>query len=515
MQGALPPELWRLIIECLDRDNTRICLFVSHAFHSIALPSVFRHVNLHFGIWELSDVASLRGLGSKAKGFTIRSWKILTKITTDPDFAVLVKSLAVYLFPGEDRSGEEDTLYPFALCLLLEAIRVLAPSLNSVSWFGYSLPIVMSTLAQCTGSTLQHLVIPFSVVLHNHDLLTSFTDLRSIIVDSGRPNEFVHLYQRDTWIMNVEQLTGFVRRNSSTLTHLSIVGDLAYSLLAPSFVGLQSLELRQEGGISALASVLQHCQSLRELTLLLSIMDVGFDVVDLTAAIAPGTLPHLTSFRLDLGDQPEDEDLCWDTIKTLVDFLKGKRSLRRLDVVPADLPPSRHTRGRRLQPLFDVLRELPALDTLALKLGEHCDANTVEHLDTCVPLGVRALRIGCLFYDIGLDDALLSLARRRNSLGYFHVLTFESGNTELKERLLNDPPRALRLYGDGPYLWDVPRPGSANEGRGTSEHWSALKTKFRTAEDFGDEDWEWLLRHRGARDYDFEFGNASGIPVAL
>ena len=46
----LPPELWSLVITNLSSLDKRICLSVSHVLHDLALPLVFAHLTLRYGV---------------------------------------------------------------------------------------------------------------------------------------------------------------------------------------------------------------------------------------------------------------------------------------------------------------------------------------------------------------------------------------------------------------------------------------------------------------------------------
>ena len=56
------------------------------------------------------------------------------------------------------------------------------------------------------------------------------------------------------------------------------------------------------------------------------------------------------------------------------------------------------------------------------------------------------------------------------------------------QAVLADPPDALELVGDGPEMRWV-------RGPWDREQWPMSKVWFMRAGEFGNEDWEWLLRH--------------------
>ena len=82
---------------------------------------------------------------------------------------------------------------------------------------------------------------------------------------------------------------------------------------------------------------------------------------------------------------------------------------------------------------------------------------------------------------------------------YFHIFdTFR--RFDLKQQLLEDPPASLQLVGYGPLLrWLVRDHDDSGGARPEySPSWSTQKVQFRTADDFGCAEWEWLLRWHGA-----------------
>ena len=85
--------------------------------------------------------------------------------------------------------------------------------------------------------------------------------------------------------------------------------------------------------------------------------------------------------------------------------------------------------------------------------------------------------------------------KHRKSLKYLHI--FDRHKVlDLKQQILEDPPASLKLLGYGPFLrWLVRDHDDPNDDRPKySPCWSASKLHFRTAQDFGCTDWEWLLR---------------------
>ena len=89
--------------------------------------------------------------------------------------------------------------------------------------------------------------------------------------------------------------------------------------------------------------------------------------------------------------------------------------------------------------------------------------------------------------------------RKRTSLRYLHIRPHDDDGEYFRQRLLEDHPESLELVGHGPYIrWLTRDPEAAARGMlqyGYSRCWSISKVMFRTAHDFGNVDWEWLLRY--------------------
>ncbi len=68
------------------------------------------------------------------------------------------------------------------------------------------------------------------------------------------------------------------------------------------------------------------------------------------------------------------------------------------------------------------------------------------------------------------------------------------GTLDLRDALLRDRPRALELVGYGDNLCRIEHdPATGESFYGTP--WTKEAVGFGTAEDFGSEDWEWLVRY--------------------
>ncbi|KAI0824389.1 hypothetical protein BC628DRAFT_1420126 [Trametes gibbosa] len=83
--------------------------------------------------------------------------------------------------------------------------------------------------------------------------------------------------------------------------------------------------------------------------------------------------------------------------------------------------------------------------------------------------------------------------KKRLSLGYVHVLD-RTDNLDLRPLLLKDHSAPMALLGYGTRLSGIERDTSTGEFA-FAPLWEDVTIGFRTVEDFGCRDWEWLLRN--------------------
>ncbi|KAH9926584.1 uncharacterized protein BXZ73DRAFT_102844 [Epithele typhae] len=488
MERDLPPEIWRLALEALPLEDKKTCLLVSRPYYTIVVASLFRHITLHFGLWQPPASEDL----SELVDMNNRTWELLYHISTTPSFARHVRSLSVHFYP------EDNNFCIFELRQLGQAIHALAPSLCSVDWFGSPPPnhsSLLRSLAQDTGATLQHLRLPIEVV--SNDALVSFTNLRSLVLHP-EPDHLWDLYHTNLiQESSLQSVSSVVSTNAPTLHHLSAVGDLVMMFPPRAFIDVIVLELTHTGILDGLALILRHCERLCDLTPTPRAI-MPSTVSELSEALVPDTLPFLESFRFNFTEEASLPPI-------LSKFLAGRRILKRLDISPADVEDRSSTGLPPSQPILDILHTLPSIKALALGFEAEITTETIEQLSSCVPMDINAFRIGgSVVRDYFIENAFLSFVRSRTSLGYLHIFNPHPVGMDYKLQLLEDPPPALELYGFGPYLrWLVPGPDGpdAYPPRQWTEHWPPRKVTFRTVEDFGCADWEWLLRHNGQWDY--------------
>lgn len=86
------------------------------------------------------------------------------------------------------------------------------------------------------------------------------------------------------------------------------------------------------------------------------------------------------------------------------------------------------------------------------------------------------------------------------SLRYLHILSvYGEERGDIEGVLSGSPPPSLELFGYNQDMHWVShgRSDASMVELSASERWPYSRVQFRTRDDFGCEDWEWLLRHHG------------------
>ena len=102
-QTRVPPEIWSHIAQQVPQPEQIKLLEVSRLFHDIALDLVFSAVKIYILGGEKA-VTALNANGNYdfaeevVEKLMTRSWEILRRITQDPSFSKVVKSLTVVGF---------------------------------------------------------------------------------------------------------------------------------------------------------------------------------------------------------------------------------------------------------------------------------------------------------------------------------------------------------------------------------------------------------------------------------
>ncbi|EIW57071.1 uncharacterized protein TRAVEDRAFT_73323 [Trametes versicolor FP-101664 SS1] len=507
-RALLPPELWGLILSYLSKKDQRSCLSVSTSLYVLARRLIFSHITIHFGMWTIRQyhVESEFRLTKRRK---LVNAITLQRIARYPRFARLIKKFSVRaqtFDSGFQWSASESASAIKRIIVALKSI----PHLQSFQWYGSYPPIptsVLQALAETSyASTLKEISICGILSFDGNasQYLAQFKSLQTLLV-AGNSN--LDDYAQPTARL---MLKDYVPHVHPTLRYLTLPGDSLWHAPQHVFSGLHELSLHNPASLEDFSVILQHCSQLQTLNLRIDNWDCSDELLAALEA-APDSLPHLTSFKLLC-----DNDVFDFVPLTLTTFFKNKPMMRRLDL--------------RFELLFedvdelayflDIIAGLPRLEVIGLRL--ECADFTHEHLqllDARLPLHLSALLLAWAFDpDYGSNTVAerdwiamvrpkapspdLSLTvpplapyqlKRRQSLGYFHVLD-NAGTLDLRDALLRDRPRSLELVGYGGCLCSIERdPATGASFYGTP--WTEEALGFGTAEDFGCDDWEWLVRY--------------------
>ena len=230
----------------------------------------------------------------------------------------------------------------------------------------------------------------------------------------------------------------------------------------------------------------------------------------------PNAFPHLTSFKL-MG--------AWfwsDQIEAVATFLKSKTSLRRLDVMN-----DKWTRwdGDGIVddwiPLLQILDSFPHLECLGIDMrGAQLTPEDMQQLQRHIPCQLTAFLLTifaesskatadhwkqlvsdrfspCLRRPLPYESALHQITNFE-SLRYLHILSVYGHERRDIEAILSHPSLAsLELFGYNYNMYWLSPPHTSPTTIAISERWPYPRVQFRTRDDFGNDDWEWLLRHHG------------------
>ncbi|KAH9929746.1 uncharacterized protein B0H18DRAFT_996065 [Fomitopsis serialis] len=234
---------------------------------------------------------------------------------------------------------------------------------------------------------------------------------------------------------------------------------------------LTHLTIDNGGHLGNITLLFHHCAQLQALHIVLR----PDSPMDLYAALEahPSALPHLTHLKLQLT-RPA---VITTEREALAGFIRTKKRLRCLDYSDASTTVE-------LAPVLTAIRSLSSLEVLGLDLClEDVGRGQCDSLRDAMPDGLRALRLWLEYMDLVPEDnewddwywATLP------KLAFAHV----------------DDDGSLPMV-DWP---DIAVPTNTFE---LGEPWPSTKVLFRTAEDFGCEDWEWLMRgHAQVDEFDY------------
>jgi len=169
LMDAVPAEIWSNILHSVPRVEQTKLLGVCRAFHDIALELVFQAIKIYF----VGGSAAGKMLNSDSEEFVneitqklmIRSWELLRRITRDPSFARVVKSMTV-IDASDSQSVFEHCMFLAngTLCVLTDLVGLdclmdaldALPHLRTFRWFGASVGC-SDDIAKHVPPTIQHL----------------------------------------------------------------------------------------------------------------------------------------------------------------------------------------------------------------------------------------------------------------------------------------------------------------------------------------------------------------------
>ncbi|KAI0665521.1 hypothetical protein C8Q78DRAFT_1064264 [Trametes maxima] len=474
----IPLELWYLILQSIPRDDQRSCLQVSRTLHSVAQGILFARVTITFGLWRAQGPA----MGAEEddpddanelERQETMSWQILRHITADAEFAGVIKKIYVRSYAAG---------YTVFHRLSLEDALEHLPNLSSFIWDGDFPQFnsnILAALVKGSGSVLTELRASISSLSMAHAAhFSGLINLRYVAFNLG----FIDNPPSASAAAGAQAC---LAHSPSTLRALHVAGDTIWNIPMRPFSNLQELVLQDPETLDALGLVLRHCAQLTSFALVVSSPFAQRQFYRVFEENA-GAVPDLNSFKLIMRG-----DCFMQHTGELLRFLRGKKQLRRLDVElnfdPAD-------EGEYTQ-WYELLSEFPKLEVLGMGIGGHTfTTDILARLDKNIPPGLRALLILLDFPYTDVAPAVwIDMFRKRTGMRYLHILDrFET--FDLKQQLLEDHPDALELVGYGPYLRWIERDPETGSPI-YSPRWTDTKVRFRTMEDFGCEDWHWLLRY--------------------
>ncbi|KAH9829829.1 uncharacterized protein C8Q71DRAFT_788665 [Rhodofomes roseus] len=477
---TLPPELWQIILDFAPSATIRECLAVSKLLHDVAAPIVFSALRIHFGAWQADSESGTQW----AEGDCVRrSCSMLLHIMTDPIFASYVKHLDVLAFVDKKAT--------FELCCLTKALGVMH-NLRTFRWHTgsrmFSIPDneLMKTLAS-TCYRLCEYSLPIQCLSEIHGLKQlRATSVSLQFVDtnlwhSGSPLDDVDLA---CFASLFDVYRGF-------LTQLSVPSQVV--LECPVFI-LQHLthltiDCTEDGDFGSIPIIFGSCNRLESLHI--QSPEQPPDDLFATMAESPSALPLLTHLKINV-------EFPWGETRydALAGFIRSKKKLRCLDFGEASVYLT------MLAPVLSAIESLSGLEVLGLDITVDAFGEAESaYLQRIIPKTVTALRLELGYTQPGMENALKPASPWIELWASLPRLAFAylAGDDEqhcptLSADELADAVASLRLIGCRWRFREVERVDGEVK---MSEPWSQTKVRFRTVQDFGCEDWEWLMRDHG------------------
>ncbi len=109
----MPPELWRLVVQHLSKDDMAEFLCVCRLFRDVVLPVLFSHVTVEFGLWRPEDPDiedetpghKQRGEAEEIEEIQEKTCEVLFHTMRTPSFARVIKKLSVRAYFVDDSKG--------------------------------------------------------------------------------------------------------------------------------------------------------------------------------------------------------------------------------------------------------------------------------------------------------------------------------------------------------------------------------------------------------------------------
>ncbi|KAI0692125.1 hypothetical protein C8T65DRAFT_670049 [Cerioporus squamosus] len=501
----LPPELWGPIIELLPPLDRQACLSVSRMIHDIAVPLVFSHVHITYGIpsdcKRLSEIVNpldspspgnAKTQEERAKAAKATS-EFLRYIAATPELARGVKRLTVRAISLSPESVD---------CAdLVNALKALT-NLHSFSWRGNSPYIPEAAIDAIieSGAPLTEVFIPLWNPAAN--ALSRLKNLQAIWLPGDLRIELPEERIREA--PSTEDPKIIIQANSETLRILSVHGAVQrWRVPVESLVNLTEFEcIWPDGDSRFLASVFDQCPRLRSLTLGLGAEDVLQGGIRTLLRSRSSSLPQLTAFKISMDTYSRAHTVAF--VAAMVAFLATKADLRRLDVNIRGIDegiPGLDSDGCPLVQVLELMPSLPKLEVLGLSMSRMLfTMQDFALLNRSIPLGITALFLNMRVRQVGTHvrpGLFADFFKRRTRLRYLHLVD-DGDKWILFDALRSMCPRTVELLGYGSEMhWTIPNAAGEKYGVELASSWSDMQLWFHTVDDFaGHEDWEWLVRHR-------------------
>ncbi|KAF8991615.1 hypothetical protein BDQ17DRAFT_1432957 [Cyathus striatus] len=341
LKDRLSPEIWREIALFLPRRDLKSLLFVPHAVSRVASQLLFRELDLHFSAVEGEEEENASnamvcdgpsglsgGVPTKddqAARHAQRSADILTRIITDPGFAIAVKTLRIYA-----ASRERDAGMAFQTGMLTNALPKLVNLRNVHISSGAESVVSVLKILQSSSPRLKGL----SINSPDGPADMSFLDL-------GHLSHFSYSTMSNSSTVPA-QISAFLAQNRTSLRTVCLENPhpsphWTFPSSALSVRNLTSLHFAGSfpGASYAFTEIITNGRQLEDLTLQCSMLEcTGPSAASqqFRAMLHSGTLPFLRNFSFSvsqIGRRTMDRDL----FPAVAEFLRGRTQLRTLKLV--------------------------------------------------------------------------------------------------------------------------------------------------------------------------------------